>query len=87
MAKCNISINFNGSSEVLIGQAEQAITGVGGTFSGDQLSGNFTISSPIGKVSGNYSVEDQTFSIAITDKPFLLSCNRIEDELRKYIAS
>ena len=87
MAKCNIHINFNGDSEELVRQAEQAIAGVGGTFSGDQLSGNFTISSPIGKVKGNYAVEDQTFSIAITDKPFLLSCNRIEDELRKYIAS
>ncbi len=85
MAKCNFSINFNGNADDMTKLAEQAISGAGGSFTGDNLAGMFVISSPLGKVEGNYSVENQSFNISITDKPFLLSCNRIEEELRKYI--
>lgn len=85
MAKCNISIDFNGDPGELIRSAEQAIAGAGGSFSGNNSDGKFAINSPLGKVSGTYTVEGQSFNISITDKPFLVSCNRIEDELRKQI--
>lgn len=85
MGKCNILIDFQGSPEELVRSAETAIAGAGGSFSGTQADGKFAINSPLGKVSGNYVVEGQTFNITITDKPFLVSCSRIEDELRKNI--
>ena len=85
MAKCNISINFSGNAEEMSKMAEHAIAAQGGSFSGDHLEGSFVIRSPLGDVEGNYLVENQAFNINITDKPFLLSCNRIEEELRKHI--
>lgn len=85
MAKCNISIDFNGNPDELIRSAEQAISGAGGSFSGSNSAGDFSINSPLGKVSGTYTVLGQSFNISITDKPFLVSCSRIEDELRKQI--
>jgi hypothetical protein len=85
MAKCNISIDFNGEPDELIRSAEQAISGAGGSFTGTSSDGKFAINSPLGKVSGTYTVVGQSFNISIIDKPFLVSCNRIEDELRRQI--
>ncbi len=85
MAKCSISIEFSGQPDELIRSAEQAISGAGGSFSGTNTDGSFDINSPLGKVSGSYTVVGQSFNISITDKPFLISCSRIEEELRKQI--
>lgn len=85
MAKCDFSIDFTGGSDVLIGRARDAINNAGGMFNGDPQSGNFSLSTPIGKIAGDYQVNGQTIAFSITDKPFLLGCGRIEDELRKYI--
>ncbi len=85
MAKCNITIDFSGNSEELIRSAEQAISGAGGSFSANNSEGEFAINSPLGKVSGTFVVQGQSFNISITDKPFLVSCDRIEEELRKKI--
>ncbi|MHB1178252.1 MAG: hypothetical protein ACYCZO_07980 [Daejeonella sp.] len=85
MAKCNITIDFNGNGEELIRSAEQAISGAGGSFSASNSEGQFAINSPLGKVSGTFVVQGQSFNISITDKPFLVSCDRIEEELRKQI--
>lgn len=85
MAKCNMSIDFIGDPDQLIRSAEQAISGAGGSFSGTNSDGKFAINSPLGKVSGSYTVLGQSFNISITDKPFLVSCSKIEDELRRQI--
>ena len=85
MAKCNISIDFNGDPDQLIRSAEQAISGSGGSFYGNNAEGKFAINSPLGKVSGTYTVLGQSFNISIIDKPFLVSCSKIENELRKQI--
>ena len=85
MAKCDISIDFNGDPDQLIRSAEHAISGAGGSFSGTNSDGKFAINSPLGKVSGTYTVQGQSFNISITDKPFLVSCSKIEDELRRQI--
>jgi hypothetical protein len=85
MAQCNFSIDFTGPSETLIGKASSAITGAGGTFRGDSEGGDFSVSTPLGKIAGAYTISSQTIGFTITDKPFLLSCGMIEDQLRKYI--
>jgi hypothetical protein len=87
MSKCNFSIPFAGGADELVKTAESAISNAGGKFNGDVDSGGFIISTPIGEVSGAYAVENQNFHITIEDKPFLLSCNKIETELRKYLAT
>ena len=85
MAKCNILIDFTGNADELISSANAAISAAGGSFSGNNSTGQFAINSPLGKVSGTFVVEGQSFNISITDKPFLVSCTRIEDELRKHL--
>ncbi|HXI00968.1 MAG TPA: hypothetical protein VNI52_11930 [Sphingobacteriaceae bacterium] len=85
MAKCDFSIDFTGASDTLIEKASTAIGNAGGIFNGNTDGGNFSISTPIGKIAGEYNVLGQVINFAITDKPFLLSCSRIEEELRKYI--
>ncbi|WP_256010168.1 hypothetical protein [Desertivirga xinjiangensis] len=86
MSKCNFTIEFQGSADYLIQKAQSAIAQAGGTFNGDPSSGNFNISTPLGKVSGAYTVVGQGFNISIDDKPFLVGCGKIESTLREYLS-
>lgn len=85
MSKCNFSIDFTDSADILINKAQTAIVNAGGNFTGDVASGGFIIPTPIGKVTGSYAVEGQLFHIFIEDKPMFLSCNKLETELTKYV--
>jgi hypothetical protein len=85
MAKCNFSIAFNGSPEELIERARKAITGAGGQFFGDASTGEFSLSTFIGKISGNYNAGPMKLEIEIMDKPVFISCSRIKEELEKYV--
>jgi hypothetical protein len=85
MAKCDFPLEFAGSPDELISRAKQAIQNVGGTFSGDSASGAFELKTPLGRVRGNYSIEENAIRMQISEKPLLLSCGRIEEELRKYL--
>jgi len=85
MAKCNFNIEFTGNPEGLINQANEAIAGQGGSFTGNDKNGEFNISTPIGKISGTYSILGQTFNIIIEDKPMFIGCGKIEEELKKHI--
>jgi hypothetical protein len=87
MSKCNFSIQFSGSADVLVQKAKTAITSNGGQFDGDESSGAFIISTPVGKVSGYYAVDGQNFNIGIEDKPFLVSCSKIENTLKDALAA
>jgi len=82
---CNFSISFTGSAEDLITKAKTAVNNAGGNFNGDASQGEFSISTPAGKISGNYTVSRQDFSVAISEKPFFVSCGMIEAQLRKYL--
>ncbi len=85
MSKCTIHIDFNTTADQLVSQAQAAIINAGGQFSGDTGSGDFGISTPLGSVKGTYTIVGQQIIILITDKPFLVSCNKIETELRRYL--
>lgn len=85
MAKCNFSIEFSGFAESLISKAQSAITNNAVAFKGNAESGGFIISTPVGKVSGMYAVDGKKFLISIEDKPFLVSCNKIETTLKQYL--
>lgn len=87
MSKCNFSIEFSSTADMLVQKAKSAIAQTGGTFNGDQSTGSFDISTPLGKVSGTYTVEGQRFNISIQDKPFLVGCGKIESTLREYLQS
>jgi hypothetical protein len=85
MAKCEFTLQLNSAPNDLISRASSAFSLAGGSFDGDVTSGNFNISTPIGKVSGVYKINGGEITIQIQDKPLLLSCSRIREELSKRI--
>ena len=83
---CNFDIPFNGSSDELIAKASKAIRDAGGTFTIISVTqGNFSLPTPVGRIDGSYTIAGQVLSITITHKPGLVSCGRIEKELRERI--
>lgn len=82
---CRISIPYSGNPDALIVQIRDAIAKAGGVFSAAQR--NFVIPTPVGKVAGNYFLETNAIWISITEKPFLVRCGQIEEEMKKYVAA
>ena len=85
MSKCSFSIPHSGNVEAILSGAKSGITGAGGTFTGDNTAGKFLLSTLIGNIAGEYTVNASTLDIEITDKPMFLGCSQIESELRKRI--
>jgi hypothetical protein len=85
MNDCNFSIEFRQSPGEVRRLAESAIVRAGGDFSGDERSGQFRLSTGIGSVKGNYSINGNLLSVTISDKPMFVGCGRIENEIKKYL--
>ena len=86
MPKCKFDIKFESSAAQVIEHAEKAIIHAKGTFAGDIDKGNFEIATPLGDITGNYQMNGSTIIIEISHKPFLVSCKKIEETLRDYLA-
>jgi hypothetical protein len=84
MAQCNFSIQFDTTADEVAEKARQAIQGAGGTFRGDATSGNFDVATPLGLIRGTYVIRHPLIQIAITSKPFFITCNLIEKQLKDY---
>jgi hypothetical protein len=85
MANCNFDIPFPPSSESYLADAETAIVGHKGTFTGDNKSGSFVIPVGIGDIHGDYSIANEILHIHITKKPLLVTCHMIEARLKGYL--
>lgn len=86
MSKCNFSFNAVSGTDQLLEKARTAIVNTGGQLSGDGSSGSFTLPTPLGTVKGNYSMSADSINLTITDKPMFVSCNKIEEKLKEYLA-
>jgi len=84
MAQCTFSIPFTVSPEDVSLQARQAIMETGGTFQGDATAGMFDVPTPMGSISGNYTIENNFIHVIISNKPFFVSCSLIESQLKNY---
>lgn len=87
MSKCNFNITSNEPIAQLIDKAKKAIASAGGTFDGDTEKGSYSIQTPVGKITGTYSVTGNSINFLITDKPLLVGCSKIETELKKYLGA
>lgn len=58
----------------------------GGQISGNLNRGTITAPTPLGQMSASYRIDGQQLILTITDKPSLVSCERIERELRSALA-
>ena len=82
---CNFSFYLNKSAEVIVVKAKEAISKAGGTFTGNDSSGDFVRSTSAGKIAGSYTVSPTKFDIVIADKPMFVSCSLIEQEMKKFL--
>lgn len=76
----SFNINFTDSPDIFIKQAFAIVHENGGKISGDSSCGNFSVSiSILGKVDGVYEIRNQSCKILISQRPFLISCSKIEN--------
>lgn len=86
MATHSFSVTFTGPAQETLAKARTAIEKGGGTFGGDDAKGDFVVHTPAGKVKGTYTIEGQSFTLNVTDKPFLVPMSAIEGQVRKFVA-
>ncbi len=75
---CNFKITFKGSATDFINTVSNKIEAVPGYFKGDEMGGEFSVPTPIGSITGSYTIDGQYTQIHISKKPFLVSCQQIE---------
>ena len=81
----SFSVNFTGPALETLTKARGAIEKGGGTFNGDDKKGDFVVHTPAGKVKGTYAIIEQTFTVNVTDKPFIVPASAIEAQVRKFV--
>jgi len=82
MSKCNFSITFSGTPEMIVEKARKEVQRYG-FFQGDPSHGNFEIK-VLGTISGSYTITGQQMNIEIDSKPIFLSCNKIEQFMTQH---
>ena len=82
---CNFKIEFPGLATEHIETARAAIVKHGGYFELNGKGGAFEISTAIGKIDGSFIIKDNEVTFNIDRKPFIVTCHRIEKEIRKYV--
>lgn len=80
---CDFTFPIQTNPESLVGKMSKSITGFGGTFTGDASAGQFSLATPVGKITGSYALAGQSLQVHVEDKPFFLSCAQIEGQLKK----
>jgi len=79
---CTINLPFTGTAETIVSKAKSAVEGQGGTFTGDNQAGSFSLSAMGSNIAGSYTVEGNMLNLLVTDKPFFVSCGMIESLLK-----
>lgn len=84
---CNFTFEYTKPKTEMVSKLEAAILGQHGSFQGDETSGVFSFSAVGLSFRGNYLIRGDQISVEVTDKPFLVSCSKIESEIKKYITA
>ena len=82
---CNFKIKFPSLATEHIETARAAVVKHGGFFELNGKGGAFEIHTAIGKIDGSFVVNGNEVDFHIDRKPFILTCHRIEKEIRKYV--
>ena len=86
MAACDFTLIHSGSPDALYPIAKEAIEAQGGSLHGRPSGGEVTMPTPAGDVSFNYGAVGKRVDVIVTNKPFLVSCARIQSELANILA-
>lgn len=84
---CSFQIPFSVTADELVEKANNAIVKAGGTFTGNNTSGKYSVATKIGEIAGTYIINSQTATFTITDKPFFVPCNMIQERLGEMFGS
>ena len=82
MACSPFIVDFEGDADALFAKINEEVLANDGTVTGDANNGTFTISIPLGHISGDYSIVGQQLTVTISHKPFLIGCGTIESGAR-----
>lgn len=77
-------VDIPGDVKGALAKVKQAIVSKGGTFTGDERSGNFSGATPLGAIKGEYAVDAQVAEIKIVNSPFVVPRSTIESTIRKF---
>jgi len=83
MAECSFKFKIEVDPADTIKKVKVKIEQEGGTFSGDENGGSFSLPTPVGEIEGSYQVTVDELKIDITKKPTFLPCSMLEGELKK----
>jgi len=81
MAACDLNINLTQPAADVVRKLKAKVIAQGGTFTGNEISGNIHVPIMGSHVSGTYTIAGQQMNMLIDHKPFFLSCSQIEGVL------
>jgi hypothetical protein len=84
---CAFSLHFDTTSDALFQSARTEIINQGGTFTGTPQQGQASLPTDAGTVYWNYLVQGQNLKVTVTDKPWLVSCAAIQQQMAELVAS
>ncbi len=85
MSTCRFQFDFSGTSESLVERIHSHVGQAGGELTGSATEGTFSLSTPVGRFHGTYTISGQTIFLEVVDKPFFVPCGTIEARLAAYV--
>lgn len=86
MSTCQFSLDIAIRPEEALEKAKKAVESQGGSFTGDQASGSFSISFFGNTISGTYTMTDGMLNMMISEKPMIIPCSAIESYLKNKLS-
>lgn len=87
MASCTFTLHFDSTADALFTAARAAVVGQGGTFAGTPQQGRAALPTEVGTIHWTYTVQGQNLRIDVTDKPWLVSCGDVQQQMAELVAS
>ena len=83
---CSFNFKIPSDPVAILDMVKPMIQEAGGTVVGENADVTFSIPTVVGRFNGACTlVEPSVINIAVTDKPDIVSCNMVRDQLAKYI--
>lgn len=83
---CTFTLQHAGTPDTLYPVAKRQISSGGGSITGSPTSGAIVMPSAAGVIRLNYTASQGSIAVVVTDKPWVVSCAKIQSELAKILA-
>ena len=75
-------MQFDAQPETMVSNIRETIEGVGGSFSGDHTTGQLSIMGVV----GNYTINGQSATVTITEKPIFIPWSIVDEKIRDFFS-